>query len=195
MRQAEINRKTNETDIKLKLNLDGKGKSNINTGCGFLDHMLTLFAAHSRFDLDISCKGDTYVDYHHTAEDIAIALGDAMKTALSDMRGINRYANIILPMDEALILAAVDISGRSYLGYTVEGLKYKVGDFDTELIEEFLLAFVRHSGITLHVKKLEGTNTHHILEGIFKAVARILKSAVTIDPTLKDEIPSTKGVL
>ena len=195
MRTAEINRKTNETDIKLKLNLDGTGKSEINTGCGFLDHMLTLFARHGGFDLTVSCKGDTYVDYHHTVEDIGIALGDAFKSALGDMRGITRYGSFILPMDESLIMTAVDISGRSHLSYDLAIPAQKVGDFDTELAEEFYLGFVRHAAVTLHIKELSGTNSHHIIEGAFKSVARSLAAAVKIDENRKDEIPSTKGVL
>ena len=195
MRTAEINRKTNETDIKLKLNLDGTGKSEINTGCGFLDHMLTLFARHGGFDLTVSCKGDTYVDYHHTVEDIGIALGDAFKSALGDMRGITRYGSFILPMDESLIMTAVDISGRSHLSYDLQIPAQKVGDFDTELTEEFYLGFVRHAAVTLHIKELSGTNSHHIIEGAFKSVARSLAAAVKIDENRTDEIPSTKGVL
>ena len=195
MRTAEINRKTNETDIKLSLNLDGTGKSEINTGCGFLDHMLTLFARHGGFDLTVSCKGDTYVDYHHTVEDIGIALGDAFKSALGDMRGITRYGSFILPMDESLIMTAVDISGRSHLSYDLQIPAQKVGDFDTELTEEFYLGFVRHAAVTLHIKELSGTNSHHIIEGAFKSVARSLAAAVKIDENRKDEIPSTKGVL
>lgn len=195
MRTAEINRKTNETDIKLSLNLDGTGKSEIDTGCGFLDHMLTLFARHGGFDLTVSCKGDTYVDYHHTVEDIGIALGDAFKSALGDMRGITRYGSFILPMDEALIMTAVDISGRSHLSYDLTIPAQKVGDFDTELTEEFYLGFVRHAAVTLHIKELSGTNSHHIIEGAFKSVARSLAAAVKIDENRKDEIPSTKGVL
>ena len=195
MRTAEINRKTNETDIKLRLNLDGTGKSEINTGCGFLDHMLTLFARHGGFDLTVSCKGDTNVDYHHTVEDIGIALGDAFKSALGDMRGITRYGSFILPMDESLIMTAVDISGRAHLSYGLTIPAQKVGDFDTELTEEFYLGFVRHSAITLHIKQLSGTNSHHIIEGAFKSVARSLAAAVKIDESRRDEIPSTKGVL
>ena len=195
MRTAEINRKTNETDIKLSLNLDGTGKSEIDTGCGFLDHMLTLFARHGGFDLTVSCKGDTYVDYHHTVEDIGIALGDTFKSALGDMRGITRYGSFILPMDESLIMTAVDISGRSHLSYDLQIPAQKVGDFDTELAEEFYLGFVRHAAVTLHIKELSGTNSHHIIEGAFKSVARSLAAAVKIDENRKDEIPSTKGVL
>jgi len=195
MRTSEIIRKTAETDIKLSLNLDGTGKSIIETGCGFLDHMLTLFARHGRFDLDIKCQGDTYVDYHHTAEDIGIALGTAFSEALGEKRGIVRYGSFVLPMDETLVLSAVDISGRSLLKFDLEMFSPKVGDFDTELVEEFWLAFVRKAEVTLHIKKLDGTNTHHIIEGTFKSVARALKEAVSIDPIYKDEIPSTKGVL
>ena len=195
MRIAEVNRKTNETDISLKLNLDGSGKNEISTGCGFLDHMLTLFSSHSKFDLKISCKGDTYVDYHHTVEDIGIALGQALKEALNDKRGIIRYGSMLLPMDEALIQTAVDISGRDYLSFGLDIPAEKVGDFDTELVEEFFLGFVRNSDITLHINQLAGKNSHHIIEGAFKSVARALKMAVAIDKENIDEIPSTKGVL
>ncbi len=195
MRTATIDRKTKETDIKMSLNLDGTGRSTVDTGCGFLDHMLTLFAKHGRFDLDVTCKGDVEVDYHHTAEDVGIVLGQCVKSALGDKKGIVRYGNMILPMDEALILSAVDISGRSYLKCTFFGLTEKVGDFDTELVEEFFLAFVRNAELTLHIKQFDGENTHHIIEGTFKSVARSLKDAVAIDPKFKDEIPSTKGVL
>ena len=194
-RIAIIDRKTAETDIKLTLNIDGTGKSAINTGCGFLDHMLTLFARHGRFDLDVTCVGDTYVDYHHTAEDIGIALGKAFSDAVGDKKGIVRYGNFILPMDEALILSAVDISGRSYLAYGLEIPTQKVGDFDTELVEEFWLGFVRNANLTLHIKQMAGSNSHHIIEGAFKSVARSLKQAVAIDKDFADEIPSTKGVL
>ena len=195
IRVAEIKRKTAETDIQLKIRLDGKGESKINTGCGFLDHMLTLFSKHSRFDMEINCLGDTYVDYHHTAEDIGICLGIAFSDALGEKRGITRYGDITLPMDEALILAAVDISGRDYLGYNLEIPTAKVGDFDTELVEEFWLGFVRNAKITLHIKQLSGTNSHHIIEGAFKAVARALGQAARIDPAFINEIPSTKGLL
>lgn len=194
-RTADINRKTAETDIKLTLNIDGSGKSNVDTGCGFLDHMLTLFARHGRFDLNVACTGDTYIDYHHTAEDIGISLGKAFSEAIGDKKGIVRYGNFILPMDEALILSAVDISGRSYLAYGLEIPTEKVGDFDTELVEEFWLGFVRNADVTLHIKQLAGTNSHHIIEGAFKSVARSLKAAVAIDKDFADEIPSTKGVL
>ena len=195
MRTAEIIRKTGETDIALRLNLDGTGKGNIATGCGFLDHMLTLFARHGRFDLDISCKGDTWVDDHHTVEDIGIALGQAFAQALGDKRGIYRYGDVALPMDETLILSAVDISGRGYLGYALEIPAQKVGTFDTELVEEFWLGFIRNAQITLHIRQLAGTNSHHIIEGAFKSVARSLRAAVAIDPVAANEIPSTKGVL
>ena len=195
MRQAEIIRNTNETKIKLNLNLDGTGISHIKTGCGFVDHMLTLFAKHGRFDLDISCQGDTEVDYHHTVEDIGIALGSAFSEAVGDKKGIVRYGYFILPMDEALILSAVDISGRACLRYDLDGLTEKVGDFDTELVEEFWQGFVRKAEVSLHIKKMDGINTHHIIEGAFKSVARSLKQAVSIDMDYKDEIPSTKGVL
>ena len=195
MRTAEINRKTNETDIALKLNIDGKGDSRINSGCGFLDHMLTLLSRHARFDLELNCKGDTEVDYHHTVEDIGIALGEALSKALGDKRGITRYGSFILPMDESLILTAVDISGRSHLEYDLEIPSQKVGDFDTELAEEFFYGFVRKAEITHHIKKLNGTNSHHIIEGAFKSVARSLKAAVAVDEAFKNEIPSTKGVL
>ena len=195
MRTAEIIRKTAETDISLKLNLDGRGESKISTGCGFLDHMLTLFAKHGRFDLDVSCKGDTWVDDHHTVEDIGIALGQAFKAALGDKRGIVRYGSTILPMDESLILTAVDLSGRGYLGFDLEIPRSKVGTFDTELVEEFFYAFVRTSQATLHIRQMAGSNSHHIIEGAFKSVARSLRQAVSIDPACADEIPSTKGVL
>lgn len=193
MRTAEINRKTKETDIALTLNLDGAGKSEINSGCGFLDHMLTLFAAHGKFDLKVTCKGDIEVDDHHTVEDIGICLGKAFEQALGEKRGIIRYGNMILPMDESLILAACDISGRSYLGFDLPIRAKKIGTFDTELIEEFFLAFTRQCPMSLHIRKLAGTNSHHIAEGAFKAVARALKQAVTTDGT--DVVPSTKGVL
>ena len=195
MRIAEINRKTAETDIQLVLNLDGKGDSKINSGSGFFDHMLTLFARHGSFDLELDCKGDTEVDLHHSVEDIGICLGDAFKTALGDMRGITRYGSMLLPMDEALIMTAVDISGRGMLRYSLEIPRAKVGEFDTELVEEFLLAFTRRADITLHVKQLDGVNSHHIIEGAFKSLARSLKAAVAINAADADRIPSTKGVL
>ena len=195
MRTSEVKRKTAETDISLVLNLDGTGKSEINTGCGFFDHCLTLFAKHGRFDLNVSCNGDTEVDFHHSAEDIGICLGKAFAEGLGDMRGITRYGNIILPMDEALVLAAVDISGRGYLGYTFSIPAQRVGEFDTELVEEFFLAFVRNANLTLHLKQFDGKNSHHIIEGTFKAFGRVMRAACAIDESLKDEIPSTKGVL
>lgn len=195
MREAKITRKTAETDISLSVNFDGTGKSNIDTGCGFLDHMLTLFAKHSRFDMDVFCKGDINVDYHHTTEDIGISLGKAFDKALGDKKGIERYADIILPMDEALILASVDISGRGDLFYKLEIPSYRVGDFDTELCEEFFKAFATNAGITLHIRQISGTNSHHIIEGAFKAVARVLGKAVGINEKYANEIPSTKGVL
>ena len=195
MRTTEIKRKTAETDISLKLNIDGKGISTVKTGCGFLDHMLTLFASHGRFDIALTCVGDTEVDYHHTAEDIGIVLGAAFKEALGDKKGIVRYGNMILPMDESLILSAVDFSGRAYLGYALDIPTEKVGDFDTELCEEFWLAFVRQAECTLHIRQLAGYNSHHIIEGAFKSVARSIRAAVKIDCEFADEIPSTKGVL
>ncbi len=195
MRTAEIKRKTAETDIFVRLDVDGSGKSDINTGVGFLDHMLTLFAKHGRFDLNVSCKGDVNVDDHHSVEDIGICLGKAFAEAMGDMRGINRYGDIILPMDEALIMCAVDISGRSYLGYRLDIPTEKIGTFDTELAEEFFNAFVRSFPISLHIRQLEGTNSHHIVEGAFKAFARTLGKAVKIDSEYENEIPSTKGVL
>ena len=195
MRTSYIERKTKETEIKLQLNLDGKGVSVINSGCGFLDHMLTLFAKHGRFDLKVDCIGDVEVDYHHTVEDIGIALGQAFKQALGNKAGITRYGDTILPMDEALILSAVDISGRSYLGYGLSPRAKRVGNFDVELIEEFLIAFTVNAGLNLHVTQLAGKNVHHILEGAFKSIARSLRKAVAIDDALCGEVPSTKGVL
>ncbi len=195
MRYSEIKRKTAETDIALSLALDGSGKSDINTGIGFLDHMLTLFAKHASFDLTVNAKGDTNVDYHHTVEDVGICLGMAIKEALSDMRGINRYAHTVIPMDEALVMTAVDISGRAYLAYSLDIPSEKVGDFDCELVCEFFAAFVRKAELTLHIRYLAGENSHHIIEGAYKSFARTMKCAVAIDPTKADEIPSTKGVL
>ena len=212
MRIATVNRKTAETDISLTLNLDGEGKSQINSGCGFLDHMLTLFAKHGGFDLDLTCVGDTYVDDHHTVEDIGIAIGAAFSQALGDKRGIVRYGSCVLPMDESLVLSAVDLSGRDFLGYDlpipdekvtiVDGLSYdlpiprkQVGSFDTELVQEFFWGFVRNAGATLHVRLLTGQNSHHIIEGAFKSVARSLRDAVAVDSRFADAIPSTKGVL
>lgn len=195
MRTSTIERKTAETDIKLSLNIDGTGKSSISSGCGFLDHMLTLFAKHGRFDLSANCAGDTNVDYHHTVEDIGIVLGSAFRQALGDKRGIERYGDIILPMDEALILTAVDLSGRAYLGYELDIPTEKVGDFDTELVKEFWLGFIRTAECTLHIKQLAGGNSHHIIEGAFKSAARSISKAVKINPDYIGEIPSTKGVL
>ena len=195
MRTATVNRKTGETDIALTLNLDGTGTSDCRTGCGFLDHMLTLFAKHGRFDLTVTCNGDTYVDDHHTVEDIGICLGMAFTQALGHKKGIYRYGDTTLPMDESLILSAVDISGRGGCYYALDVPSQKVGTFDTELTQEFFIAFTRMSGITLHLQKLAGFNSHHIIEGAFKSVARSLKTAVAIDPTCADQVPSTKGIL
>ncbi len=195
MRSAEIVRKTAETDIRLSLQLDGEGKIEVDSGCGFLDHMLTLFAKHAGFDLRLTCKGDTEVDYHHTAEDIGIALGGAFLRALGEKKGIIRYGDTILPMDEALIASAVDISGRAYAAISLQIQAEKVGDFDTELCEEFWLAFVREAKITLHVSQLAGKNAHHIIEGTFKSVAQSLRKAVAVDEKRAGQIPSTKGVL
>ena len=195
MRKIALTRKTAETDISLILNLDGSGNSEINSGCGFLDHMLTLFSKHAGYDLTVNCKGDIEVDYHHTTEDIGIALGKAFFESLGDKRGIARYGDIMLPMDESLIAAAVDISGRDYASIRLDIPTPKVGDFDTELCEEFFLAFIREAKITLHIQQLAGKNSHHIIEGTFKAVARALGKATAIDEKRKDEIPSTKGVL
>ncbi len=195
MRTAKIERKTAETDISLSLNIDGTGKSEINTGCGFLDHMLTLFASHGRFDMTLKCKGDYNVDYHHTVEDVGIVLGECFYNALGDKKGIHRYGDYILSMDESLILSSVDFSGRTYLGYGLEIPTEKVGDFDTELVEEFWLGFVRKAQCALHIRMLSGKNSHHIIEGAFKSVARSIRQAVAIDEEFKNEIPSTKGVL
>lgn len=195
MRTAEIKRITTETQIELRLNLDGSGKYDIDTGCGFLNHMLELFTRHGKFDITLKCTGDTHVDDHHTTEDIGIALGKAFAEALGEKRGIKRYGQMILPMDETLILSAVDISGRGYLGYALDIPTEKVGSFDTELVEEFWLGFIRNSDMTLHIRQLAGTNSHHIIEGTFKSVARSLKEAVSIDSADPDSIPSTKGLL
>lgn len=195
MRTAEINRRTAETDISLSLNLDGSGLAEINSGIGFLDHMLTLFARHGRFDLKLACTGDTYVDDHHSTEDIGICLGLAFREALGDKRGICRYGDIMLPMDEALVLAAADISGRGRLEWAAELPSQRVGSFDTELAEEFFIAFANNAGITLHLRMLAGKNTHHILEACFKATGRVMRQAVRLDPDCADEVPSTKGVL
>jgi len=195
MRNCTVSRKTGETDISLSLNLDGTGIANISTGVGFLDHMLTLFAVHGNFDLSVECKGDTNVDDHHSVEDIGIALGDAFYKAIGDKKGIKRYGDIILPMDESLVMCAVDISGRSYLNCDLAIPAQKVGTFDTELVEEFFIAFCRHANITLHIKQLYGTNSHHIIEATFKAVARCLGAALSVDEKNPNSIPSSKGVL
>ena len=195
MRQAAVERKTAETDISLTLRLDGTGSSEIDTGVGFLDHMLTLFAKHGRFDLTVVCRGDVEVDDHHSVEDIGIALGEAFSRAMGDKRGIRRYGDTILPMDEALVLTAVDFSGRAYLGYEAEIPAEKIGTFDSELVEEFWAAFVRTAACSLHIRKLAGKNSHHIAEAVFKSTARTFREAVEIDPDFADEIPSTKGVL
>ena len=195
MRKAEISRNTKETQINLSLNLDGTGCNEIKTGCGFLDHMLTLFAAHGRFDLKINCCGDVYVDYHHTVEDVGICLGQAFYNALGDKKGINRYGNFILPMDEALILTAIDFSGRAYLNWDINITAQKVGDFDTELAQEFWLGFIRNSLCTLHFKQFAGSNAHHIIECAFKSAARSIAQAVKINPEYKNESPSTKGII
>lgn len=194
MRDAEIKRKTKETDVLLKFALDD-GKVSVDTGVGFLDHMLTLFAVHGRFGLEVTCKGDTFVDDHHSVEDIGIALGAAFREALGDRSGIYRYGNFTLPMDEALIMSAVDFSGRAFLAFDAEMPAQKVGSFDTELVEEFWMGFVRNAECTLHIKKLAGTNTHHIIEGIFKSAAVTIRQAVAVDPSLEGGIPSSKGVL
>ena len=195
MREAEIIRRTAETDIRLKLDLDGAGKSEIDTGCGFLNHMLTLFARHGRFDLSVTCHGDTQVDDHHSVEDIGICLGQAFAQALGDMGGINRYAHVVLPMDEALILTAVDLSGRPHLSFGLEFPTEKIGACDTQLVEEFWLGFVRTAHVTVHIRQLAGSNSHHIAEGTFKSMGRSLRAACAVDPSLNGEIPSTKGTL
>lgn len=195
MRTAKLRRTTGETDVAVVLDLDGTGKSEISTGCGFLDHMLTLFARHGRFDLTVQAKGDTWVDDHHTVEDVGITLGDAFARALGEKRGVTRYGSTILPMDEALILTAVDLSGRGLLCYDLAIPTEKVGTFDTQLIGEFFAAFARRADLTLHVKQLAGANSHHIIEGAFKSLARSLRAAVAIDPAAAGEVPSTKGVL
>ncbi len=195
MRTAEIKRQTAETDIALRLDLDGSGKSDIHTGCGFMDHMLTLFARHGRFDLNVLCRGDVEVDFHHTTEDLGIVLGTAFAQALGEKRGIERYGDCLLPMDEALVLTAVDLSGRAYLGYSLDVPTEKVGSFDTELVQEFWMGFVRSAACTLHIRKISGGNSHHIIEAAFKSAARSLKKAVSLNAALAGEIPSTKGVL
>ena len=195
MRSTQIERKTAETDVRLTLSLDGTGRAQINTGVGFLDHMLTLFAAHGRFDLSVSCEGDTQVDDHHSVEDVGIALGDAVAQALGEKRGIRRYGSMLLPMDEALVLCAVDLSGRCCLRMQAAFPSQKIGTFDTELVEEFFTAFARRAGVTLHLRQLDGTNSHHIAEAMFKAFGRALSEAVSLDARLAGEIPSTKGAL
>ena len=195
MRTAEIRRKTAETDIRLTLDLDGTGASDVATGCGFLDHMLTLFARHGRFDLTVHCQGDTWVDDHHTVEDVGICLGDALREALGDKRGVARYGSCVLPMDEALLLTAVDLSGRGMLCRDLQIPTEKVGSFDTQLAEEFLIALARRGDMTLHVRQLAGRNSHHIIEGMFKSLARSLSQAAAMDPRAAGEIPSTKGIL
>ena len=194
-RTAQIARNTNETEIKLALNLDGTGQYRVDTGCGFLNHMLELFARHGRFDLDVTCRGDVEVDYHHTTEDIGIVLGQAFLAALGDKMGIKRYGSFLLPMDEALIMTALDISGRSYLVMNVDIPTEKVGDFDTELVKEFMIAFSSNAKLTLNFQKFSGENSHHIIEAMFKGLGRALREAVSIDEAFKNEIPSTKGVL
>lgn len=195
MRSSQINRKTNETDIELSLDLDGTGKYEINTGCGFFNHMMELFTRHGRFDLSLRCKGDSHVDDHHTVEDIGISLGQAFREALGTKQGIYRYGNMMLPMDETLVLCALDISGRTYLNFDIDIPTQKVGSFDTELVKEFMTAFSREMGLTLHFKMMAGENSHHIIEAVFKSLARALKQAVSIDQNYADEVPSTKGVL
>ena len=195
MRKTQVTRKTNETDIALSLDLDGAGSNSISTGVGFLDHMLELFSRHGRFDLEINCKGDTFIDDHHSVEDIGICLGTAFARALGDARGVRRYSDVTLPMDEALVLCAIDISGRSHLSLDVKLPGGAIGTMDTELLEEFLQAFVRKAAITVHIRMLDGKNTHHIIEACFKAFARALREAVSIDDRYSDEIPSTKGAL
>ena len=195
MRTADISRETAETRIHLSLDLDGTGKSAVDTGVGFLDHMLVLFARHGRFDLEVTCKGDVWVDDHHSVEDIGICLGQAIRRALGDKRGICRYGDTLLPMDEALVLSAVDLSGRSYLVFELEFPTQKIGSFDTELVEEFFTALSANAGMTLHLRQLSGRNSHHIAEGAFKSVARSLRKAVSIDPDFAGDVPSTKGVL
>ena len=195
MRKFEINRRTKETDVKVQLNLDGSGAYQIDTGCGFLNHMLELFTAHGKFDISILCVGDLQVDCHHTVEDVAISLGTAFKEALGDKRGIKRYGQRLLPMDETLILCSLDISGRAYLNYDVKIPASKVGEFDTELVYEFMAAFTRELGLNLHILMMKGENSHHIIEGIFKALGRALSEGVAIDEKYSEEIPSTKGLL
>lgn len=195
MRKAEVKRATKETDIAVAVDLDGKGVSSVETGIGFLDHMLDLLARHSRIDITVKAKGDLHIDYHHTAEDVGIALGQAVKQALGDMKGITRYADVHVPMDEALTRVAIDVSGRPFLVFKVNFTRDKIGTFDTELVNEWFQAFAMNSGITLHVETLYGSNDHHISESCFKALARALRGALAIDPRAANEIPSTKGML
>ena len=195
MREAMIVRKTAETDIRLRLALDGKGAAAVKTGVGFLDHMLSLFARHGRFDLELNCQGDTWVDAHHSVEDAGICLGQAVKQAVGDKKGIERYGSMLLPMDEALVLCALDLSGRAMLRYDLSIPAQRLGDYETELTEEFFWAFVREAGATLHLKQLDGTNSHHIIEAAFKGFGRALRQAVRIDPDCAGELPSTKGLL
>ena len=195
MRTGSVKRKTKETDIEVSIDLDGKGASNISTGIGFLDHMLDLLARHSRTDITVKAKGDLHIDFHHTAEDTGIALGQAFKQALGDMKGITRYADVHVPMDEALTRVALDISGRPFLVFNAEFVRDKIGEFDTELVQEWFQAFAMNAGITLHAHCLYGTNDHHIAESCFKGLARALRAAIAIDPRAKDEVPSTKGSL
>lgn len=195
MREATVKRKSNETDISVKLNLDGTGKYEISTGCGFLDHMLELFSRHGRFDLSLSCKGDLKVDAHHTVEDTAIVLGSAFSEALGERKGIARYGNAVIPMDEALVMAVSDISGRAFVENALLIPTERVGDFDTELVNEFFWGFARTLGATLHFRQLSGKNSHHIIEAAFKALARSLAASVAINERFKDEVPSTKGII
>ena len=195
MRKGAVSRKTKETDVEVELNLDGQGRSQVATGIGFLDHMLDLLARHSRIDITVKAKGDLHIDQHHTTEDVGIALGQAMKQALGDMKGITRYADVHMPMDEALTRVAIDISGRPYLVFMAEFSRDKVGSFDTELVEEWFRAFAINAGVTLHVALLYGSNDHHIAESCFKGLARALREAVSIDPRAANEVPSTKGSL
>ena len=195
MRKGTVTRKTKETDVAVEIDLDGNGRSTVATGIGFLDHMLDLLARHARIDITVKAKGDLHIDHHHTTEDVGIALGQAVKQALGDMKGITRYADVHVPMDEALTRVALDISGRPFLVFKVEFIHAKIGEFDTALVQEWFQAFATNSGITLHVETLYGTNDHHISESCFKALARALRAAVAIDPRAKDEVPSTKGSL
>ena len=195
MRTGAVKRKTKETDVEVKVNLDGQGRADVSTGIGFLDHMLDLLARHSRMDITVKAKGDLHVDHHHTTEDVGIALGQSVKQALGDMKGITRYADVHMPMDEALTRVAIDISGRPFLVFKSEFVRDKVGTFDTELVQEWFQAFAMNAGVTLHVTTLYGTNDHHIAESCFKGLARALRTAITIDPRAAGEVPSTKGSL